>query len=57
MQIEATKLIQKNGRKKEFKTVKILKTEGDGWIEEVLLKTIATEGKVGEKKAPVSVKL
>lgn len=41
----------------ELKTVKILKMEGDGWIEEVLLKTMATEGKVGEKKAPVSEKL
>lgn len=42
----------------ELKTVKILKMEGDGWIEEVLLKTMATEGKVGKKKkAPVSEKL
>lgn len=38
--------------------MKILKMEGDGWIEEVLLKTMATEGKVGKKKkAPVSEKL
>lgn len=41
----------------ELKTMKILKMEGDGWIEEVLLKTMATEGKVGEKKAPVFEKL
>lgn len=34
----------------ELKTMKILKMEGDGWIEEVLLKTMATEGKVGKKK-------
>lgn len=37
--------------------MKIFKMEGDGWIEEVLLKTMATEGKVGEKKAPVFEKL
>lgn len=36
--------------KKELKIVKILKTDGDGWIEMLLLKTMATEGKVGGKK-------